>query len=126
MKIKPLELADLEDLQIIHDEFYRDEFAFPDFGNKFLSTFVVIDDNDDIIVGGGVRSLAEAIIMTDMSKSTRDRRKALYHVFQASLFTANQSGYNQLHAFVQNARWARCLKKIGFRNTVGQPLVITL
>ena len=126
MNIRAITLKDIEILKDLHYRFYKDEFEFPDFLNNFLSSFVVTDDNDKIIIGGGVRLITESVIVTDKNYPIKDRRLALLEILRASMFTAARENYNELHAFVQDDKWMRHLKTHGFRDTKGKALVINL
>lgn len=121
--IRQVRESDFEKLRAIHEKYYRDEFCFAEFERNFLLMFVSVD-NDDIISAGGVRTIAEAVIITDKSKSARIRRKALYEILQVSTFTAAKSGYGSLHAFIQDNGWQKHLLEAGFRQTKGNALVI--
>lgn len=114
----------LEQLKKIHERFYGEEFPFPDFGNNFLSTFCVVDNNNVVITGGGIRTILESIIITDKDRNPVDRKDALYSMLAASLYCVEKLGYDQLHAFVQDKVWLNRLKRVGFTETKGQALVI--
>jgi hypothetical protein len=126
MKIRAIERNDLTELQRIHSLFYKDEFEFPDFFKNFLCVFVIEDDNGEIITAGGVRCIAESILITNKDKSARDRIPALYDALQISNYICTHNGYNQLHAFIQDNKWLKQLLKSGFRNTKGQSVVIDI
>lgn len=106
---------DLDQLKRIHEKFYSNEFAFPDFLNKYLCAFSVVDDNDNIISTGGVRLILESVIITDQDLSPRKRMKALYEILTASQFVAQNNGFHTLNAFVDNEIWRKHLMKIGFK-----------
>jgi hypothetical protein len=125
MIIRALQESDLNQLKEIHACFYKDEFDLPDFFNKFLCSFVVIDD-DTIISAGGVRTIAESIIITNKNVSVKTRREALYHILQASMFTCGSSGYDQLHAFIQDDNWQKHLVKIGFKSCKGNAIFLNI
>jgi len=124
--IREIRTEDIKALEEIHARFYRDEFNFTElFDSKFICNFVVFDDRDDtIITAGGIRSIAECILVTDKSKSVRTRRQGLYQVLDASRYFSSRSGFNQLHAFVQEPSWKEVLTKVGFRSCKGDALVI--
>lgn len=124
--IRELRNVDIEKIRKIHSEFYQNEFEFPDFFNNFLCAFVVMDDTSNIITVGGVRPIAEAVIMTDKSFSVRDRRTALYQMLDASEYVARHSNFRELHAFIQDEKWYKHLVKNGFLPTKGKPLVLEL
>ena len=126
MKIRVINPSDIGKLQLIHGRYYYDEFEFPNFFHNYLSSFVVTNEEDKIITGGGVRLIAESVIITDKSVSARERKLALEEMFRASAFTASARDFKQLHAFIQDENWLRHLTKVGFRETVGKSLVLNL
>lgn len=124
MIIRALYPRDFDQVKRIHEKFYKNEFDISEFRSKFLGSFVVLDDNEKVICAGGVRTLAEIILVTDKDISAKVRRKALYETLQVSSCICNRSGYSQLHAFVQDESWLRHLTKAGFVTTKGRSLVI--
>lgn len=126
MNIRVINVDDINQLRNIHFRYYKDEFEFPNFFDNFLSSFVVTDRNGKIITGGGVRTIAESIIITNKDWIIDERRKALYEMLTASAFTASSREYKQLHAFVQDEKWLKHLKRVGFRETKGQSLILNL
>jgi hypothetical protein len=126
MNIRVMNPADLFELKEIHSEFFSNEFEFPNFFNNFLSSFVVTDENGRIITGGGVRLIAESIIITDKDYPIEPRRKALFEMLAASAFTASSRDFRQIHAFIQDEKWLNHLKRKGFKETVGKSLVLNI
>jgi hypothetical protein len=125
--IRPLKFEDLHVIKRIHEEYYKEEFDFPNFFDKFLGVFVVTDDStDELLTVGGIRTIAESVIITNKGARARNRRFALYQMLQASLFTCSRLGYHELHAFIQDEKWVKHLMKVGFKPTVGKPLVLGL
>lgn len=118
MNIRAITPYDIWKIRKIHEAHYAEEFEFPDFFNKFHSAFL-IEEKDQVIAAGGVRSIAEAVAITDLNQSVRTRREALYILLQASLFTCSRLGFDQLHAFVQDEKWLKHLQKVGFDHTKG-------
>lgn len=126
MRVRGLCNRDVEQLREIHKRFYNKEFIFDDLFNKMLSSFVVTDDNDKILAGGGVRTITEAIIVTDKDVEISERRRALLEMLRASIFASSSHEYRELHAFIQDEKWMNHLKRYGFRETVGKSLVLSL
>ena len=122
--IRAMKPEDLPDLKEMHDEFYKEEFPFPDFGKHFLGAFVCTNDDNRIISAGGLRTITEGITIMDQSLSLRERRDAMVQILHASMFTADRFNYDQIHAFVQQEKWSHILKKMGFTNPVGESLVL--
>ena len=126
MIIRAISNADFEKIREIHSQYYQNEFEFPDFYNRFICAFVVATDTGDIVSVGGIRNIAESIVLTDKSFSTRLRRSALYKVLDASEFIARDANIDELHAFVQDSNWEKHLRKVGFLPTKGKSLVLEL
>lgn len=126
MEIREVRQEDVEEIRKIHSRFYQNEFELPDFLNNFICAFSVIDDFNRIICVGGVRNIAESIIITDKDFNTRHKVNALYKVLDASEFIARASKHSELHAFVQDITWMKHLQKVGFQPTKGKALVLEL
>src|SRR3990167_3721699 len=107
MIIRALQPSDIDKLREIHTKFYETEFLFP--------SFLVVDDNENVISGGGVKSIAESIIITNRDYSPHERKSALLQILQASIFVANRNGFEQLHAFVKMISGMEFLKSMDFR-----------
>lgn len=119
MILRALQPDDYERVKQIHEKFYRDEFSFPDFLTNFLLGFI-IEENNEIVVIGGVKTLAEVILITNKDVSVRVRRKSLLEALKVSMLTSKMDNYNQIHAFVQDPIWQKHLEKAGFRPTKGK------
>lgn len=116
--------GDINELKKIHEEFYSDEFSFQDLFGNSLSSLVVTDDNDRIIVGGQARVIAEACVVTNKNIKIEERRRALISILNHFRQGVGCKGFDSLHAFVQDENWKRHLIKIGFKPTKGEALVI--
>jgi hypothetical protein len=125
MIIRELRQTDIEKIREIHARHFTHEFKFDEFEKNFLSYFVTEND-EGIISAGGVRTIVESVIVTDLDRNVRDRKLALCNVLQASMHVAKISGYDQLHCFIQDKKWQHHLEKVGFRTTTGQSLVLDL
>lgn len=123
MIIRNYQDNDLEQLKVIHERYYKDEFSISEFYQKFIGCFVVIE-NDKMICAGGVRPIAESVIVTDKSFSARQRRDALLQMLQAHTFVSNRNDFKQLHAFIQDPLWKAQLLDYGFKECKGNALVI--
>lgn len=126
MNIRSITPSDYHKLKELHKKFYDKEFNFDELLNNYLSSFVVTSDNGEIITGGGVRVIAESVIITDKEYLIKDRREALQEMLRACMFTANIRGFNQLHAFIQDEKWLKHLKRVGFKDTVGKSIVLNI
>lgn len=124
MNIRSYESSDLDELKRIHSLHFGNEFPLPDFLD-YLCVFVVEDDKG-IITFGGIRDIAECVTVTDKDRSTKDKVRALYQILDASSFTAHNLGYDQIYAWSQNPKWAKRLRRTGFRSPDGQSLILDL
>jgi hypothetical protein len=125
MRIRPMVLNDLERIQEIHNRHFKNEFEMPDF-SKFIGLFVVEDDQSQIVVGGGVRPIAEAVILTDKDADIMLRVRALHKTLDISEYLTRSSGFDALHAYVTDENWFRQLEGKGFVPTRGKSLVLNL
>jgi hypothetical protein len=116
--------SDIARLKEIHEKFYKEEFLFEEFLDDFKCAYTILDDNE-IVCCGGIKLLAESVIMTDKDKFPRVRKDALLELLNAQLKELEAVNYSRgLHAFVQDERWIAQLIQYGFRRTKGQSLVI--
>jgi hypothetical protein len=124
MNLRALDPSDIDVLRYIHNEYYKDQFPFPDFFNRFLCAFAVTED-DQIVVAGGVLPIAESIILTDKNFSAKIRRNALKQVLDISKYIASQSGFARLHAFTHDETWKQhLLKRGGFEPCKGEIVAV--
>lgn len=123
MIIRAFRPDDMIQLKEIHEKYYKEEFPLADFCTAFIDFFVVVED-DVIITAGGVRAIAESILMTNKDMSPRTRQRALLQMLQTQLFTCSKLKFTQLHAFVQDKTWENHLKDVGFKDCKGHPLFI--
>lgn len=124
MIVRSFDPSDNEKLKKIHALFYSEEFEFPNFLKNFLCAFVVEDDNGNIITAGGVRNIPELILITDKSKSVRDRKLGLLEALQISNYVCKHWKHKHIHVFVQEDNWLKRLLRSGFRKPKGQPVII--
>jgi hypothetical protein len=117
---------DLNKLREIHKKYYKDEFSFPDFTNQFINKFQVNDENDKLIVAGGIRMIPEIILITDKDAPVLDRRTALFTALDYMIYNAQQMNLTELHAFVQDHKWSKQLKRTGFIPIKGDGLVLQI
>lgn len=123
MIIRSFQDDDFEKLKQIHERFYKDEFSFNDFCHAFINFFVVMEDTE-IVCAGGVRAIAESVIMTNQDAKPRIKQRALTQMLQAQLFTCGRAKFTQLHAFVQDRNWERHLIDAGFKSCKGRAVFI--
>lgn len=119
---------DIPELYDIHRRFYEKEFDFP-FGKEFrplLDKYLVIDDNDKIITFGSLELSVEAIAITDLARTTREREEALRKLLEALKFSARNHNFNMFHCTIQDPKWESILKKHEFNNCKGSYLYLVV
>jgi N-acetylglutamate synthase-like GNAT family acetyltransferase len=114
MRARSLTIDDLPKVQELHDKYFGQDFKLPNFFHKFLNAFAIVDDNDKIIIAGGVRPIAETIIVTDKENSGITLGRALVEAQAVSIFTCQKFEIDYLHAFVKDEKYAEHLKQHGF------------
>jgi len=122
MNIRCFNPSDIVKAKYLHTQHFIDEFEFPNFMDMH-GAVVIENDNNEIILIGGLRPISEVIAVTNKDKSTRERREALIKLLQFSLFTGTNFKYDQIHAFVQDKDFIEHLLKFNFRETKGKSLV---
>lgn len=121
--IRPVVPNDIIVAKELHEKFYQEQFAFPDFRKEFLMSFTSINKEGQLVSLAGVRQILEFVAITDQTKPVRERHTAVYDILAAAMFTAGINNYHQLHAFVQDPHWAEVMKKRGFTPIKGEGLV---
>jgi hypothetical protein len=124
MNIRVFTSSDIDELKRIHSLYFTKEFDLPDFMN-YVYAFVVEDEKGALTMGG-IRTIAECSIVTDLARDPRDRIKALYQILDASVFITRQSGHDQMYAWSQNPKWTGRLKRNGFKHSYGESLILDL
>ena len=117
---------DLDELKLIHRKFYEDEFSLSDFLSHLNGVTIRNEEDGSIVLCGGIRPIIECVLITDKSKSVRERRYALHRLLEIARYATKSTGHNQLHAFVQDDNWERHLGRAGFNRTRGQALVLDI
>lgn len=112
--IRSVRKEDFEEIRSIYDRYYKEEFPFPDF-LEYLCAFVVTDNNDRIITAGGVRPIAEILLVTEKSFGTMTRHRAFREILTASKFVALRSGFHNLNAIINNdSKWSGILTRLKY------------
>ena len=111
-KIRLLRKEDVPRLKEIHDRDYPSLEFFLD--RPLLSAYVIEDENDEIILAGGVEGIGEALLLTDKTQSRIKIGKALVEAQRFSLFTCGRHNIQELYAFVTEPSYAKHLVHHGF------------
>lgn len=123
MNIRPMRVEDVDALQKIHEEFYQEEFDIDVFNQKFISLFTVVNDDGDLVTLGGIRPLAEVVIVTNKNISVRQRVNGLNEMLSMLSIVGRHTGYDSLHAFIQDQNWLEQLKTAGFHPVIGDAVL---
>lgn len=125
MNTRAIESSDLDELKRIHSQYFRDEFDFPSFLEGFNCSFLIEDDNN-IIVAGGIRPIAEVVAITNKSLPNKIKIEALKEFLNVSKYIGDRFRYESLHAFIQDDIWLKQLMRNGFQPTKGRSVLYHL
>lgn len=112
MILRPIKEEDIQKMKDLHERYFS-EFEFPDF-TKMMVGFIIADDDNEIVVAGGVRAVAETVIVTDKTKNLHTIGDALLEALSISRYTCHRNKIELLHAFVKDKAYERHLLKWGF------------
>jgi len=121
MIARPLVIEDIPKLKEIWKLYFEKDFSFPEF-LRFACKYI-IEDEQGIITAGGVKLLAESILVTDLKRSKFTRFKALNLALKLSKTFTHEAGLDHLHAFVQDETFKSHLIRHGFNYSRGDALV---
>lgn len=126
LMIRALFERDKTELIRLHSQ-YEGEFQIEEFDDPhYLQLLSVIDSSEKLICAGGIRTITEAVLVTDKTASNRKKYEALYKFLQACEYVCRRNNYTELTTFVQDKVWMRHLLDNGFTKTKGESLVLTL
>jgi hypothetical protein len=116
---------DEDKIREIHKRHY--EFPLPDWNKNFIIKFVAEEDGE-IVLAGGLKAITEAVLVTDLDKSVRARRRALLDALQCMILSANHYKLDQIHAFIKaiDVDWKEHLKEQGFVPCESEALVLNI
>lgn len=100
----------------LHEKYFKGQFNRPYFEKGYLNAFVISNNKKEPLIVGGVRPLAETIIVTDIGPDVNrlQLRRALGEALRISRHICKQYGIEYLHAFVKDEQYAKHLLKAGF------------
>jgi len=111
MIFRGMNASDLKEVRRLHNKYYP-EFGFPEF-LKLLNAFI-IEDDEGIIMAGGVEAIANTLLVTNQERSRIKIGRALVEAQRIALFTAKKFGIKEIVAFVNNDEYAKHLIQHGF------------
>ena len=127
MIIREPHISDKIEIDRIYKEFF-DSNEYPNFLDKevFPCAFVVTNEEDTkVLLAGGVKLVAEAVVVSDQSLSKRERFDALLQALGSITFIAQGMKHKQIHVFVNNdEKYVRILQRFGFKLLDAKLLVL--
>lgn len=105
LKTRAVTPKDLGKIKELHQKFYS-ELQFPEFMKDFLCGFIIEDENDEIVIAGGVERIAEGILFTNKDKSNVKIGRALVLAQDISVYVCQQFEIRELHAFIDHSNEA--------------------
>ena len=129
MIIRDVKWTDKADIDRIYNRFYSNN-EYPPFWeqrdpSKFQKSFAVTTDDGELVLAGGVKLIAEAIILTDKDQATRTRFEALLQALGSTIFISEGMKYKQMHAFVNNdEKYSKHLQRFGFKKLQADLLML--
>lgn len=121
----PLRDTDLEKLREIHEKFYQEEFNFPDFSKNWLSTFKIINGNNELITAGGIKLFPELVLLTDQNASASNRAFGLNAALQIATLVANNHD-GVFCSVKKDSKWHEQLRSVGFRDAQDHNMILSL
>ena len=124
MIIRSMHNEDIPILEALNKKYYP-EFESPAFTDKDYFTRFVIEDSDrQLVMGGGLRYLAETILVTDKSRNVHTLGASLLQALEHAKRTCQMRHIELLHAFVKNEGYQKHLIEHGFQVREGTPLYL--
>jgi hypothetical protein len=115
MILSPPVLGDFDKIRKLHEKYYKGEFDFPDISQNLMNR--VVRDSRGIVGIGMIRPLYEVIMILNKDRGSMSRVRALSMLL-------NDIPVEQIHAFVQDERFAELLKnRFRFNSIKGIGLV---
>lgn len=123
MSIRFARPEDETKIRRLYREHYNGQFDFPSRDNTIIQ--LVAEKEDKAIGYGLLKTLSEAFIILDKSESGRKKIEAISELIQGALMAADAMNIEQIHAFVEDPKFASLLKKhFSFKTYVGEALVL--
>lgn len=113
LRTRTVSQSDIAFLRALHEKYYS-EFEMIDF-TKLLNGFVIETDKDEFVMAGGVKPLAETLLITDKEMPMTTIGRALIEAQMVSMYTCNKFKIEDLVAYVNDENYAKHLMKHGFQ-----------
>ena len=126
MIIRKAKPADKEWVSEMHNKFFNSNEPIDLFDGSFSCPFVIEEDGE-IVLAGGVKTLAEVAIVTDRNKNIRTRVTALLQALGSSITIAREMNQQCIYAFVNDDdQYVKHLQKYNFKLIDAKLLVLNL
>jgi hypothetical protein len=112
MNVRGIKITDMVKIMKLHDKFYR-ELEQPSFLHT-IDSFLITDDNDEIITAGMIEKVAEGMLVTNKHQSEIKIGKALIEAQSRMSHICKVNNIRDLYAFVDNNTYAKHLLQHGF------------
>lgn len=114
LKTQGLTPEDIPAIRELYDKYFAQDFNFPDFLKGYFCAFKITDDSDKLVMAGGVRPIAETVLITDKEANVHTVGEALLEALNISRYVCEKYNIDYLHAFVKDQNYAKHLVKHGF------------
>lgn len=128
MIVRSMRRTDRVQADRIYNAFFSDN-EYPDFFDRgvFECPFVIANNDDKVIVAGGVKTIVEAVVVSDQDISSTVRLDALIQALGSVITIANDMKRKQVHVFVHDdENYVKVLQKFGFKLLDAKVLVLDL
>lgn len=124
LKTRTITLNDLEEIRGINEINFPD-LELPDF-KKMLGGFIIEDENNEIVMAGGIKLISECLLVTNKDMSRIKIGKALIIAQGACIHASKAFGIKDIYAFTHNEDYTKHLIKHGFYEKEGKTLMMGL
>jgi hypothetical protein len=115
MEIRPASKNDIDILARIYAKYYADDFPL-NLNNS--AYFILAEKNNEILGAGWLQAIIEATIILNQDARPRDKFAALKALIDSGMQQTKIFGFDQMHAFPKDPRFAAILEKhFGFNPT---------
>lgn len=120
MNIRPMWFDEYDLLDKLSAKNYP-TFDKPDFKDGYYDKFVV-HDTEGVILGGGIRKIAEVVLVTNVNRRTVTIGRGLVKALGHCVNSAREQNIDFLYAFCDNPDYENHLIQHGFTRIDARPL----
>ena len=110
MHLRRYRNSDLEAVSKLWEKYYKEEFSLPSLFPEIIEA-VIEDDWGEIVGFGVVKVFAEAVMILDKDRTTRERVETLDLLMDFAVDGVRAANLKQLHVFVSDGNFGNILKK---------------